>query len=146
MKVEEGKFYKTRDGEKVGPFKWRDDCLDFVPAFYAVDTRYEGSWWSRTGACGYLGEGVGAEGRSVADLISEWVDEPALPIRTRTVTEIVPGVYGRVEISPYASTAVTHVGVRMEPMSGSFAALDAAELRAAARIFVSLAEALEEQG
>lgn len=63
--------------------------------------------------------------------------EPALPVRTRTITEIVPGKY-----------AGFHVGAndagRVHVVQGTDEMYTAAELRAAARVFVSLAEALEE--
>jgi hypothetical protein len=66
-------------------------------------------------------------------------DEPALPVRTRTVTEIAPGTYGSILISEPGDYAV-FIRMHIED-HGKF--YDAAQLRAAARIFTSLAEALE---
>lgn len=87
----------------------------------------------------------------------EWVSPPVNPscfrlssirspvvIETVTKTRIVPGVYGRIEISPYADTSVTHVGVRFDPMSDGYAALDADELDAAASVMSTLAKALRD--
>jgi hypothetical protein len=60
----------------------------------------------------------------------------ALPVRTVTRLEIVPGTYGAVQI-----TNVYPDGVNIYANSGKWSAPD---LRAAARVFNSLAEALEE--
>lgn len=71
-------------------------------------------------------------------------DEPALPVRTVTrtvtVTEIVPGIYGSIMVSEPGDYAV-FIRMHIED-HGKF--MDAAQLRAAGRLFVSLAEALEE--
>lgn len=81
-------------------------------------------------------------------------DEPALPVRTRTVVEIVPGTYGRVNVREalYKSDRDNgDVSVLFSDRDGRLnthelrTLLNASELRAAARVFVSLAEALEEQ-
>ncbi len=68
--------------------------------------------------------------------------EPALPVRKVTRTEVVPGTYGRIDVLETDIAAC--VGVRFD-YSEPFAACTAAELRAAAAVFLSLAEALEEQ-
>jgi hypothetical protein len=68
--------------------------------------------------------------------------EPALPIRTRTVTvtEIIPGEYDGILISEPGDYAVF---IRMHiDDHGKF--MDAPSLRAAARVFQAVAEALEE--
>jgi hypothetical protein len=71
---------------------------------------------------------------------------PTGPVVTETVKRIVPGVYGRVVISPHAETSVTHVGVTFEPIIGhGYAALSAPELRAAAAVLTQLADALEDK-
>ena len=58
MKIEVGKYYKTRDGYRVGPMRNCLDCYD-----------YEGS----VGAFnGYGGSLYGCD----QDLIAEWIDEP----------------------------------------------------------------------
>ena len=77
-----------------------------------------------------------------------WVESnfkiaPTGPVVEEVVKRIVPGVYGRIEVSPHAETSVTHVGVRFEPMSGSYAVLSKAELSAAAIVLNQLAEALK---
>lgn len=135
MQIEKGKFYRTRDGRKVGPVVV-DSC-----GFFRVDDigHYTGD-----GLYAYRGElprndRDEAAGLARNDLVAEWTDGP---VRTVTRKEIVPGVYGRIEISPHARTAVTHVGVRFEPMTDGFVALDADELRAAAATLTELADAL----
>lgn len=64
---------------------------------------------------------------------------PALPVRTRTVTEIVPGTYGRILIND-PGDGLAFIRMHMDDNGHNYTA---AELRAAARVFVSLAEALE---
>ena len=75
------------------------------------------------------------------------------PVRRRTVTEIVPGVYGRIRVyhehyeKQYAENGVG-VGFTMRDDSTvtMLGALNAAELRAAAATLVALADALDEMG
>ena len=67
-----------------------------------------------------------------------------LPVRTVTRTEIVPGHYGRVVVGPHLAGR-SRIDVSMTNPPGDPESLDAAELRAAARVFISLAEALEEK-
>lgn len=61
FKIEAGKFYKTRDGRKVGPmtYAWGN--------IYAAD----GKQWRRDG---YYWNGVG--GHEQNNIIAEWIDEP----------------------------------------------------------------------
>lgn len=61
LKIEAGKFYKTRDGRKVGPMTYAGGNI------YAAD----GKQWRRDG---YYWNGVG--GHEQNDLIAEWTDEP----------------------------------------------------------------------
>lgn len=128
VKLEVGKYYRRRDGKKVGPMvrNTGGDWVDTHPFAcpngytYKVDGGYladdsEGSW----------------------DIIAEWADEPASPehvspVRTVTRKEIVPGNYGKVRV-----TAGMYVHVNS--MS------TAAELRAAIATLTEIADALEEQ-
>ncbi len=64
MKIEEGKFYRTRDGEKVGPILPYDgDGFPFRCGIYSYNSY--GGYYSR--------------GTSPRDLIAEWTDEPDTP-------------------------------------------------------------------
>jgi len=138
MQIEAGKYYRTRDGQKVGPmmdcshkdgFRWCTESLD--PPYYSDD--------------GCPQPGTASRGYTEEPIVAEWTDEPAGPVRTRTVTEIVSGVYGRIEVYAYRDGTV---GIRPRLKNGevageSFAVLTAAELSAAAAVFVQLADALE---
>ncbi|CDI08795.1 hypothetical protein [Agrobacterium pusense] len=61
LKIEEGKFYKTRDGRKVGPVTYAGGNI------YAAD----GKQWRRDG---YYWNGVG--GHEQNDIIAEWIGDP----------------------------------------------------------------------
>lgn len=124
MKIEAGKYYKTRDGRKVGPMReldrkntdypWTDQYGDMP------DQRYSDS-----------GKEIGMG--SDYYLISEWQDEPS-PIRTVTRREIVAGNYGAV--------AITKSNNVMIP-AGEYTA---EELREAAHLLNQIAEILQENG
>lgn len=85
MKLEVGKYYVSRSGDKVGPTQ--------------NHLGIKGYPWDAVGDNGtpyfYTDYGVADDGEEF-DLVSEWPERS--PIRTRTVTEIVPGVYGRISI------------------------------------------------
>lgn len=66
IKIEAGKFYKTRDGRKVGPMLF-ENFGDGEP-WHTSDTC---RWWSDDGT-----RRDGSNGES-DDLIEEWIDEPA---------------------------------------------------------------------
>lgn len=81
LKIEEGKFYRTRDGRKVGP----------VRTFYGSSTRYAfdvdsgdyefgGTLWSEHGA---------SDEGSEEDLVAEWVDEPASGVSGLTADDVM---------------------------------------------------------
>jgi hypothetical protein len=68
MKIEAGKYYRTRDGRKVGPIvkRWTYDVYPWGTA--------------ETGCC-YSDDGAkwkGGQGTEKDDLIAEWADEPTL--------------------------------------------------------------------
>lgn len=129
MKIEAGKYYKTRDGRKVGPMReldrkntdypWTDQYGDLP------DQRYSDS-----------GKEIGMG--SDYYLISEWQDEPS-PIRTVTRREIVAGVYGCVEVDNVNSDGVSLWLPRNKRWSSE-------ELREAAHILNQIAEVLQENG
>lgn len=98
--------------------------------------------WHDNGSVAYI---TGPH-ENVDTLIAEWIDEPTGPVRTRTVTvtEIVVGKYGRLHIEGdakgFASVALTS---KSGARTGEHFSLDVAELRAAAAVFVQLADALD---
>lgn len=130
MKIEEGKFYRTHGGDKVGPMSRSVADSWAAPRWYGS--------WNNDGK---------SNNHPHYDLVAEWTDEPEAtgPIRTKTVTEIVPGDYGRIRVvgvEPNKRKAVIRL------MSGNGfgihePSLDATELRAAATLFNQLADALE---
>ena len=64
--IETGKYYRTRDGRRVGP---AFDC----GGYFDVD-----GWdYSASGKCGWCGQDNEEDYRRQHDLIAEWVDEPA---------------------------------------------------------------------
>lgn len=70
VKLEVGKFYKTRDGRKVGPVFMDGDNDPFV-------------WFDQNGGCwaidGEDGNAVGIIGsKTSGDIIAEWIEEPAM--------------------------------------------------------------------
>jgi len=124
MKIEAGKYYRTRDGRKVGPMKYEDHS-DNQP--WTDGARYychDGNW---------LPEGH----PSSNDLIAEWTDEPAAPKPSPFVTrrELVPGMYGRVFVRHDEDGLYVRV-------VGCVIAAD--ELDEAAHLFTQLAEYLRE--
>lgn len=81
LTIQAGKFYKTRDGRKVGPMV--DDCSFDCVAF--IEKPGDGRGWSKFGIG--LGRAVGE------DLIAEWV-EPTT--NTAATVDALDGEYGPV--------------------------------------------------
>jgi len=77
MKIEEGKFYKTRDDRKVWPLYYKTDNGHVL---WFGDL----AWWSD---CGKINRTRDEQ----EDIISEW---PSGPIQEVTTKTIVPGNYG----------------------------------------------------
>lgn len=137
LKIEPGKFYRTRDGRKVGPIEEFAPYQDkqFVRAGSNDQTGFEsyrldGTWDFYPGQL------------TKNDLISEWQDEePTGPVRTVTVTKkiIQTGVYGKVTVGDAGDRKLIYVQIG----NGS-AFLSAQELRDAAKVLNELAECLEE--
>ena len=133
MKIEEGKYYRTRDGRKVGPMKLDEDS--FSARFH------------------WIGDGNGADydnsGRDcdnddcVYHLIAEWPDEPASPVRTVTRKEIVEGDYGVVTVG---STIGSTVSITLDGSREGWVRVSAEQIREAAKVFTEIADALDEQG
>ncbi|WP_201271816.1 hypothetical protein [Sinorhizobium meliloti] len=88
LTIQAGKFYRTRDGRKVGPMRVyggggldRSFAFGQVAAFTAPDLEDE-----RVGGS-YTSDGtwLTSSGHSPYDLIAEWVDEPAVSSDTVAV-------------------------------------------------------------
>jgi len=129
MKIEAGKYYRTRDGRKVGPMA-ETGARDFPWTGHNVLTgsesyRYDGSWSTQVGR------------RVEYDLVAEWTDEPASkPSPFVTRRELVPGVYGKVKVYAPIQGEIT---VKVDTY------LTADELDEAAHLFAQLAEYLREK-
>lgn len=121
MKLEVGKFYKTRNGEVAGPLTTKNKGITFGTDGF--------SWseWYSNGRCLL-------EGEHERDLISEWEEGP---VRTVSRKEIVPGMYGKVCVQEKVRGGGLF-GVAMVSTK------DPNELREAAHILNQIAEALED--
>lgn len=122
MKLEVGKYYRTRVGQKVGPMRVNDTG-------YYVDTHPfadEGTRSYKTNGRYLISNNIDS-----CDIIAEWHDEPVSPVRTVTRKEIVPGTYGKVRVTG-------GMYIHVNSMS------TATELRAAIATLTKIAEALEE--
>lgn len=123
LKIEAGKYYKTRDGRKVGPIisdgmHWRvKDRIDPDEVF----DWYENGKFSRIRD-------------SDNDIISEWQDETQSPIRTVTRREIVAGNYGLIQIFDNGCMYIETDTYTAE------------QCREAAHILNQIAEVLQENG
>lgn len=74
MKIEEGKYYRTRDGHMVGPMRrWHDSA----PHPWKDDTGTSTHIWRDDGTSGYDG---------TPQLVGEWIDEPETPKLWRDMT------------------------------------------------------------
>jgi len=76
LKIEAGKFYKTRDGRKVGPIR--------LKATHGSDGPYriDGLWnYLENGLVGSISNGDHKD-----DLIAEWIDEPVAKASTTTAS------------------------------------------------------------
>lgn len=131
VKLEVGKFYKTRDGDKVGPMeKWAQTVAH--------------KWQQRGGTNTYDGGGDiwADDGSSIyrcPDLIAEWTEDEATtgPVRTVTRKEIVDGKYGNVEVYYDIAHGLT--------VTCRGCLKTHAEIRATIATLTEIAEALEDQ-
>jgi hypothetical protein len=136
LTIIEGRYYKTRDGRKVGPARRQREWFLFGDYSYCPDGK-------RMALSAEVSETSGDT------IIAEWQDGPVV---TETVKRIVPGVYGRVRVGAENYDG-QHVGNGIGlsfvtrdggPVNMGNAALNAPELRAAAAVLTQLADALEE--
>lgn len=135
--IKEGCFYRTRGGQRVGPMR-----------LHPHNTRVMvGDMEGHSNRCFAL-DGTHEYGNQNLDLIALWSDEPTSPVRTVTRKEIVPGTYGRISVASdadgYASIALTTFDTGPSQLDEVYRrSLKAPELRAAAKVFTDLADALE---
>lgn len=128
MRIEAGKYYRIRDGRKVGPIERSSRGYANKPyPFQSPQLKFISD-------DGMVNSGTSFDPQS--DLIAEWTETPLSPVRTKTVKEIVPGVYGTINIEN-----VYGDGVNIYANPGKWSASD---LRAAVLVLTQLAEALEE--
>lgn len=84
LTIETGKFYRTRDGRKVGPATARTGEL-----YSDGPWRLDGWNYDNDGICSNLG------GRDPKDLIAEWVDDPAsndnAPLTKPAIVALIEG-------------------------------------------------------
>lgn len=96
MKIEVGKFYRTRDGQKVGPVRKLDLDINCVKFEYKNNTYY---CWAENGReyrNEYMRTRPSHDFNKPYDLVALWEDLSAVKEVTRK--EIVPGRYGVVDI------------------------------------------------
>lgn len=137
METRYGRFYRTRDGRKVGPIKKSPYGVGWLTA-----DGFEGDQWYSS-----LHKKEGVEGKCYygkedpLDLVEEWDDKPANRFYGEQRVEIKPGEYG--EISFYGFSRGLSGAMFAEVSVPDL--LTADELREAAHLFVQLAEALERE-
>lgn len=128
LKIEEGKFYRTRDGRKVG----RMVKSEFYDTFYDPNKLVTSQSWSADGS--YIG---GQKGK--LDLVLEWHDSPIITVTSR---ELRDGEYGRFSIMKHEGRTVLIGFNSMGDLH--FQTMSVDELREAAHLFNQIAEFLEE--
>ena len=139
MKIEAGKYYRTRGGERVGPAK-RELAHEYAGKGFVW--RVGGYTYTEEGACGWEPDDD--------DIVAEWVaptpDTPTAPdnpcIKAITRREVVPGelIFDRgacLRITEVAGRGVPHVIINRY-------AFTATALREAATAFNEIADALDE--
>lgn len=114
IKIESGKWYKTKDGFIVGPMKIKDGSF-WAPqnGYYAADGTYP------------------MQKDGLFDIIEEWTDatpEKPAPINIVTRRKIVHGSYGIVNVDEYDRVSI------------NFGLHTPEELREAAHILNQIAE------
>lgn len=129
MKIEEGKYYRTRDGRKVGPvIEGQKPYKDGRHAHWPF--RFEIFWYKSDG---FSCPGEAQLHNDNDDLISEWQDEIPSPVRTVTRREIVAGCYGNIHIDKRGFITM-------------LATNRAENIREAAHLLNQIAEVLQENG
>ena len=73
MKIEAGKYYRLRNGEKVGPVY--ESCGEWV-ADHKVDGDYAPMWNLETGVANFMSYGPESDVPEY-DIVAEWIDPEA---------------------------------------------------------------------
>lgn len=131
MRLEVGKFYRTRDGQKAGPMDRSHLSSDVFLG--AMDSFSERRAWYGDGAWSHLKDD------NALDLIAEW-SEPSSPsgaVETITTKHIKAGLYGRINVG----TEVESPRIWIE-WTNHHSCATAPELRSAAVLFLELADFL----
>lgn len=147
MKIEEGKFYRTRDGQKAQVWSNESDLYPWVmrlPSGVKHTVTRNGLYFHDRLA------------EHPLDIVAEWHEdsldrieaeikaELASPVRTVTRKEIVPGSYGAVSVVKFLLPGrADEAGVAICTESGLHKRMNAAELRAAAATLIEIADALD---
>ena len=136
LKLEVGKFYRTRDGRKIGPMR-NDKGIVNHPWDDEVSWHF------------YSDDGRADDGPDY-DLIAEWTDTTTSPVRTVTRKEVVPGVYGALRVDAANDCGKVLIGFDRSHLDDGrikhgalMQAMDAKQLRALAETAIALADALE---
>lgn len=94
LKIEAGKYYRTRDGRKVGPVTYRDG--------YFIANLWH---YNSAGECGYEGRhDPSHDWRDEHDLIAEWVDEPlnaADPVAKPAIVALIENGQPKPSVAPF---------------------------------------------
>ena len=132
LTLQEGRYYRTRSGAKVGPVETREGGSYFCAS---------GTHYTREGLSSFRGgfrSAYETSYRKHEDIVAEWTDEPAGPVitTTRTTTEIRPGCYSGVRVGDHPSPGYAYI-----ELNGT--GFTAPELRAASAVLLQLADGLD---
>lgn len=134
MEIIEGKFYRTRDGRKVGPMRRQSN--GWVADSGRIDDNGAYDWY-------LYGNYDCCNQETPVDLIAEWRDEPKSPIQEEVIQiitkrKLVAGTYSNVGVS-YSVDAGWEFSLELNNYN-------AQELEEASHILAQLAEFLREEG
>ncbi|NTA48187.1 hypothetical protein G6L34_08775 [Agrobacterium tumefaciens] len=104
LKIKAGKFYKTRDGRKVGPAFISGD----IATFGSTDN-YVSAVWSANGRASSRFDKTSLKDN---DIIAEWIDEPIAKAATTTSNDNAPPKFKVGD--PIRHKALRHEGVATE--------------------------------
>lgn len=138
MEIIEGKFYRMRDGRKVGPMRRQSN--GWVADSGRIDDNGAYDWY-------LYGNYDCCNQETPVDLIEEWRDEPKSPIQEVVVTKrkLVSGEYGRIFVDgAYGETINLAFITSMGKRSGIYG-FTAEELEEASHILAQLAEFLRSE-
>ena len=78
IQIEEGKYYRTRDGRKVGPVQFTRIDGKVLPLWATAPGFSDAHWYTQYNDAHWAGDYTNASAfnPTVDDLMEEWVDEP----------------------------------------------------------------------